>query len=236
MRKWRDKNELLTDYRWNGYAVPPEGNANYAWILHMLSKLNVVNGVASFLLANGALDDGDTFAIRKQLIENDKIEAIIVLPREMFYSTDISVTVWILNQNKRGGTYHGRNQRNRAGEILFVDLRTWNENIYEKKFIQFLPEQIEKIATIYHTWQTEGTDSTSYAVPELYRSVGLEEIRSNSYSLAPSRYIEFVDRDKGIDYEKIISDAASKVSELIGRQQINQEELKKAFRELGYDC
>lgn len=236
LRKWRNKNELLTDYRWNGYAVPPEGNANYAWILHMLSKLNVVNGVAGFLLANGALDDGDTFAIRKQLIENDKIEAIIVLPREMFYSTDISVTIWILNQNKRGGTYHGRNQRDRTGEILFVDLRTWSQNIYEKKFVQFLPEQIERAATIYHTWQTEGTDSTSYAVPELYRSVGLDEIRSNGYSLAPSRYIEFVDRDKDIDYEKIISDAAAKVSELIGRQQINQEELKKAFRELGYEC
>ena len=236
LRKWRNKNELLTDYRWNGYAVPPEGNANYAWILHMLSKLNVVNGVAGFLLANGALDDGDTFAIRKQLIENDKIEAIIVLPREMFYSTDISVTIWILNQNKRGGTYHGRNQRDRTGEILFVDLRTWSQNIYEKKFVQFLPEQIERAATIYHTWQTEGTDSASYAVPELYRSVRLDEIRSNGYSLAPSRYIEFIDRDKDIDYKKIISDAASKVSELIGRQQINQEELKKAFRELGYEC
>ena len=154
----------------------------------------------------------------------------------MFYSTDISVTIWILNQNKRGGTYHGRNQRDRTGEILFVDLRTWSQNIYEKKFVQFLPEQIERAATIYHTWQTEGTDSASYAVPELYRSVRLDEIRSNGYSLAPSRYIEFIDRDKDIDYKKIISDAASKVSELIGRQQINQEELKKAFRELGYEC
>lgn len=144
LRKWRNKNELLTDYRWNGYAVPPEGNANYAWILHMLSKLNVVNGVAGFLLANGALDDGDTFAIRKQLIENDKIEAIIVLPREMFYSTDISITVWILNQNKRGGIYHGRNQRNRAGEILFVDLRTWNENIYEKNSFSFYLNRLKK--------------------------------------------------------------------------------------------
>ena len=71
----------------------------------MLSKLNVVNGVAGFLLANGALGDSDTYEIRRKLIENDKVEAIIVLPREMFYSTDISVTLWILNQNKNLNWY-----------------------------------------------------------------------------------------------------------------------------------
>ena len=134
LKKWRSENELLTDVRWAGYGVPPVSNANYAWILHMLSKLNVVNGVAGFLLANGALGDSDTYDIRRKLIENDKVEAIIVLPREMFYSTDISVTLWILNQNKKGGLYHKRQLRNREGEILFVDLRTWNQNIYEKKY------------------------------------------------------------------------------------------------------
>lgn len=84
--------------------------------------------MAGFLLANGALNDGDTLDIRKKLIQNDKVEAIIVLPRELFITTDISVTLWILNQNKKGGNYHGRALRNREHEILFMDLRQWTEN------------------------------------------------------------------------------------------------------------
>ena len=94
----------------------------------MISKLDVNHGIAGFLLANGALGDSDTVAIREQLIKNDKVEAIIVLPRELFITTDISVTLWILNQNKKGGEYHGRKLRNREHEILFMDLRTWTEN------------------------------------------------------------------------------------------------------------
>lgn len=107
LKKWYD-DTLSNDARWADYALPPESNANYAWILHMLSKINPAKGVAGFLLANGALGDSDTIEIRKKLIENDKIEAIIVLPRELFYTTDISVTLWILNQNKKGGVWHDR--------------------------------------------------------------------------------------------------------------------------------
>lgn len=235
LKKWRTANELLTDYRWAGYGVPPVSNANYAWILHILSKLEVTNGIAGFLLANGALDDSYSLEIRRKLLENDKVEAIIVLPREMFYSTDISVTLWILNQNKHGGLFHGRRLRNREHEILFVDLRTWNQNIYEKKFVQFLPEQIKRVAEIFHTWQSEETDGAHYEKPELYRSVLFDEIKSNNFSLVPSRYIEFVDRDKDIDYEKIMTEAASSVSDLLKRQEENKKALQAAFKELGYD-
>lgn len=235
LKKWRQEKELLGDYRWSGYDVPPVSNANYAWILHMLSKLNAENGVAGFLLANGALSDSDTKSIRQKLIENDKVEAVIVLPRDMFYSTDISVTLWILNQNKRGGIYHDRKLRNRSNEILFVDLRTWNQNVYEKKYVQFSEEQISNITNIYRNWQVEGTDGQNYATPELYRSVQIEEIKDNDFSLVPSRYIEFVDRDKDIDYEEIMNDTASMVSELIKRQTLNQKALKRAFEDLGYD-
>src|SRR5699024_1478453 len=93
----------------------------------MLSHLKPLDDVAGFLLANGALGDSDTVEIRKKLIQNDKVEAIIVLPRELFITTDISVTLWILNQNKKGGVYHERKLRNRENEILFMDLRTWRE-------------------------------------------------------------------------------------------------------------
>lgn len=100
-KQWRAENELVDDPRWNGYEVPPTSNANYGWILNIVSKLSQ-NGVAGFLLANGALsDDGTELKIRQQLIENHLVEAIIILPRNLFYTTDISVTLWVLNKNKK---------------------------------------------------------------------------------------------------------------------------------------
>ena len=96
LKGWYDSN-LKNDSRWADYATPPESNANYAWILHILSHLKPLDGVAGFLLANGALGDSDTVEIRKKLIQNDKVEAIIILPRELFITTDISVTLWMLS-------------------------------------------------------------------------------------------------------------------------------------------
>ncbi len=234
LKKWRGEDELTTDRRWAGYGLPPASNANYAWILHMLYHLNPAHGIAGFLLANGALADPDTLEIRQRLIENDKVEAIIVLPREMFYSTDISVTLWILNNNKRGGQWHGRLLRNRVGEVLFVDLRTWNQNIYEKKFVQFVPEQIARLVEIYQRWQSTETDGQNYSEPELYRSVSCDEIACNGWSLVPSRYIEFVDRDTNLDYNAILTEAADKTRLLIERQIKNQQALQAAFAALGY--
>ena len=144
------QDNLSGDSRWKGYSTPPVSNANYAWILHILSKLDVTNGIAGFLLANGALNaDGDEGKIRKELVEKDKVEAIIILPREMFYSTDISVTLWILNNNKKARLLNGRQLRDRQEEVLFIDLRQWNENIYEKKYVQFDDMQIAAVKKIY---------------------------------------------------------------------------------------
>ena len=202
LKGWYNDN-LKNDPRWNNYQTPPESNANYAWILHILSHLKKTDGVAGFLLANGALNDSDTLEIRKELIQNDKIEAIVVLPRELFITTDISVTLWILNQNKKGGKYHGRNLRNREHEILFMDLRQWTENAVKgesKKKVRLDTEQIEKAADIYHTWQCEDTDGTDYEMPELYRSVCINEIENKGWALTPSKYIEFIDHDLEIDY------------------------------------
>ena len=82
-KDWRSKDELIDDHRWRGYEVPPVSNANYGWILNMVSKLSE-NGVAGFLLSNGALDGGgDEFKIRKKLIENNLVEAIIIIPERL---------------------------------------------------------------------------------------------------------------------------------------------------------
>lgn len=250
LKGWYDEN-LQNDARWADYVTPPESNANYAWILHMLSHLKKSNGVAGFLLANGALNDRDTLEIRKRLIQNDKVEAIIVLPRELFITTDISVTLWILNQNKKGGNYHGRNLRNREHEILFMDLRTWTENPVkrQKKKKVFLSSndskgtdditinltgQIERASSIYHTWQNEGTDGTNYEIPELYRSVGIKEIESKDWALTPSKYIEFIDHDLDIDYEKEMSRIQAEMQDIMKAEKKSQQMLEDAFREIGY--
>lgn len=236
LKNWYDEN-LKNDARWADYATPPESNANYAWILHMLSHLKSSDGVAGFLLANGALNDSDTLEIRKKLIQNDKVEAIIVLPRELFITTDISVTLWILNQNKKGGKYHGRNLRNREHEILFMDLRQWRENSVRnenKKKVRLSTGQIEKASEIYHQWQSEGTDGTNYQIPELYRSVGLQEIDQKGWALTPSKYIEFVDHDLDIDYDKEMKRIQSEMKEILEQEKKSQKLLEDAFKGIGY--
>ena len=165
------------------------------------------------------------------------MEAIIVLPSELFITTDISVTLWILNQNKKGGKYHGRNLRNREHEILFMDLRQWREKPVKgenKKKVRLVTEQIERAADIYHTWQSEGTDGTNYEVPELYRSVGIDEIESKGWTLTPSKYIEFIDRDLDIDYEKEMARIQAEMKEVLAQEKKSQQMLEDAFRGIGY--
>lgn len=246
LKGWYDANSQNS--HWADYPAPPESNANYAWILHILSHLKPLNGVAGFLLANGALGDSDTFEIRKKLIQNDKVEAIIILPRELFITTDISVTLWILNQNKKGGAYHGRNLRNRENEILFMDLRTWTENPVknEGKKKEFLSDaQIQRAADIYHTWQNEGTDSENYAIPELYRSVKTRKwfdqdgneglsIEQQSWSLVPSKYIEFIDHDLDIDFDAEMNRIQAEMRYVLSQEKQSQKMLENAFRGIGY--
>ena len=246
LKGWFDSDTMKTnDSRWVDYALPPESNANYAWILHILSHLKPNKGIAGFLLANGALGDADGTApiIRQKLIENDKVEAIIVLPRELFITTDISVTLWILNNNKKCGKSKNRNLRDRSKEILFMDLRSWTgdewnnavKNMQKKKFA-LTSEQILKATEIYRKWQEEGTDGKNYAEPELYRSVDFETIKANNFSLVPSRYIEFVDRDTNIDYDATLKETSKAVSELLKAHESNTAKIKEAFEGLGYEC
>ena len=247
LKGWYDDN-LKNDSRWADYTTPPDSNANYAWILHMLSHLKPLKGVAGFLLANGALGDSDTLAIRQKLIENDKVEAIIILPRELFITTDISVTLWILNQNKKGGEYHGRTLRNREHEILFMDLRQWTENHVsgeQKKKVRLDDTQIARAAEIYHTWQSEGTDGMNYAVPELYRSVRTQKwfnkdgkeglsVEQQGWTLVPSKYIEFIDHDLDIDFPAEMARIQGEMKEILAQEKKSQEMLEKAFKGIGY--
>jgi type I restriction enzyme M protein len=235
-KDWRADNELTDDPRWRGYDVPPKSNANYGWILNMVSKLSD-NGVAGFILANGALSGGgEEYKIRKKLVENGLVEAIVILPQNMFYTTNISVTLWILNNNKTERTLKlpdtTRNYRDRQKEVLFMDLREIGEP-FEKKFIQFSPEHIQQIAQTYHNWQQKNSGYENS--PEYCYAATLEEIEKKDYSLVPSKYITFVNRDENIDFEAKMKALQSEFTDLLKTEEQSKQDLLGVFKELGYE-
>lgn len=237
-KDWRGADELQDDPRWRGYDVPPKSNANYGWILNMVSKLSE-NGVAGFILANGALSGGgEEYKIRRKLIENNLVEAIIIIPRDTFYTTDISVTLWILNRNKKQRTVtindRVKNYRNREKETLFIDLRRWGSE-YEKKFVELTPDDIEKVAENYHNWQQVDYKTTYKNIPEYCYSASFEQIQANDFSLVPSKYIEFVDRDSGIDFDTEMKRIQKDFKTLLKEEKESQEQLINAFKTLGYE-
>ena len=237
-KAWRAENELKDDPRWAGYDVPPTSNANYGWILNIVSKLSA-NGTDGFLLANGALSgDGTELEIRKQLLKNKLVEAIVILPRNMFYSTDISVTLWILNNNKKARTVEQNGKmvryRNREDEVLFIDLRQWGEP-FEKKYIQFSTEQIQQIAENFHNWQRVGYEDTYHNEPEYCYSATLDEIEKKGWSLVPSKYIEFRNRDEQIDFDTKMKQLQAEIRDLLQQEEESKQQLKELFEKLGYN-
>jgi type I restriction enzyme M protein len=193
------------------------------------------------LLSNGALNESGTEGqIREQLIKNDKIEAIIVFPRDMFYTTDISVTLWLMNNNKKERELNGRNLRNRQGKTLFIDLRRWDDNVevYKadtkstKKKVVLTESQIEKVKNLYQSWQT-GIEYSD--IPELCKSATIDDMKAQKYSLAPSKYIEFIDHDLDIDYKQEMARIQNEMKTVLSKEKQSQKMLAEAFGGLGYD-
>lgn len=233
-KDWRGENELIDDPRWRGYDVPPKSNANYGWILNMVSKLSE-NGVAGFILANGALSGGgEEYKIRRKLIENNLVEAILVLPQDMFYTTNISVTLWIVNKNKKAQSKkvgeETRQYRDREKEILFMDLRQIGEP-FEKKFIQFGEDAVKKVVSTYHQWQCKEIEN----IPEFCYAASFEEVAKKDFSLVPSKYIEFVNRDENIDFDEKMYALKSEFADLLKAEAESKNDLLSVFKELGYE-
>lgn len=176
--------------------------------------------------------------IRQQLIENNLVEAIIILPRNLFYTTDISVTLWILNKNKEARVVEQNGQlkryRNREKEILFMDLRQMGSP-YEKKYIELTEDDRAKVTGVYHAWQQEGYEETYENVPEFCYSASLEEVAEKGYTLVPSRYIEFVNRDENIDFDTKMKTLQSELKELLVAEEKSKADLLSVFKELGYE-
>nr|MBF0682421.1 N-6 DNA methylase [Pseudomonas sp.] len=242
LKEWRASNELTNDPRWAGYEVPPTGNANYAWILHMLAKLSE-NGVAGFVLANGSMSTNTSGEglIRQKLIENDHIDCMIALPGQLFYTTQIPVCLWFMTKNKRAQQFtDGRKHfRDRQGETLFIDARNTGSMI-DRTHKELTADDIADIARTYHAWRGEfenkSDGETVYEdVPGFCKSATLDEIKANDYVLTPGRYVGAAEvEDDGVLFEEKMAE----LSQTLYRQMKESAKLDAVIRRnlegLGY--
>ena len=259
--QWREKNELEDDPRWGNFPTPPTGNANYAWILHMLSKLSST-GTAGFVLANGSMSTNTSGEgeIRKKMIDDDLVDCMIALPGQLFFTTQIPVCLWFMTKNKAGGSPTGKKFRNRVGETLFIDARNMGTMV-DRTHKELTNDDIKTISNTYHAWRSEGVtlskrgleeevhgvlpenkgqegaEETSYEdIPGYCKSATLEEIQKNDYVLTPGRYVGVAEEeDDGIPFEEKMTELTS----TLFSQMEEAKELDKAIREnlksLGYE-
>jgi type I restriction enzyme M protein len=222
-------NQLTDDVRWR-YGTPPAGNANYAWLQHMVYHLNQ-NGCAGIVLANGSLSSNTSNEgeIRKNLLEDDKVDAIVALPDKLFYSTGIPVSLWILNRNKKDNPKF----RNREHEILFIDGRHQGEMI-DRRHRELKEDDVSKIAETYHNWRN--TDGEYEDVKGFCKSAKLEEIREHEYVLTPGRYVGIEDvEDDGIPFEEKMENFTSELVELFAKSRSLEDEIRKNLGGIGYE-
>ncbi len=188
---------LREDVRWK-YGVPPAGNANFAWVQHIVHHLSP-GGTAGVVLANGSMSSAQNGedAIRRALIEGANgapgvVDCMIALPGQLFYSTQIPVCLWFLARDKSNGIARNAKLRDRRGEVLFIDARKLGHMV-DRTRKEFSDADINKITRAYHSWRGE-TDAGVYVdVPGFCKSASLEEIKAHGYVLTPGRYVGAAD-------------------------------------------
>lgn len=189
-----ERDKVLDDPRWT-YGIPPQGNANYGWIQHMLYHL-APTGTMAMILANGALTaGGEELEIRKKLIDEDKVECIVSLPDRLFYTVSIPVSLWILTHDKSDNEVKSETpQRARQGEVLFIDARNLGTMV-SKKLRELKPHDIEKIASTYNNWRSADDDKNHEDTAGFAISVSLEDIKNKNYVLTAGSYVGLEEKE-----------------------------------------
>lgn len=238
LKDWRKDTELTKDPRWNGYLTPPTGNANYAWILHMVSKLSE-HGTAGFVLANGSMSttSGGEGEIRQKLIENDLIDCMVALPGQLFYTTQIPVCLWFISKNKKADPERGH--RDRQHETLFIDARSCGSLIEgsrkQKELSSGEDSEIRRIAKLYHAWRGEAKDGDYEDQPGFCKSASQSDIVKNDYVLTPGRYVGVADEvDDGIAFEDKMSSLVNSLHSNMDHAMELDRKLRHVISELGY--
>ncbi|HFU4484464.1 TPA: type I restriction-modification system subunit M [Streptococcus suis] len=222
-------NQLTDDVRWK-FGIPPAGNANYAWLQHMIYHL-APNGSAGIVLANGSLstNTSNEGEIRKNLLEGDMVDAIVALPDKLFYSTGIPVSLWILNRNKKDNPKY----RSREHEVLFIDARQLGEMI-DRRHRELTEEDISKISETYHEWRN--IDGEYEDIKGFCKSASIEDIREHEYVLTPGRYVGIEDvEDDGIPFDEKMESMTAELAELFAKSRKLEDEIRKNLGGIGYE-
>lgn len=212
--------KLKDDVRWK-YGIPPAGNANYAWIQHMIHHL-APNGKIGLVLANGALSSQTSGEgeIRKNIIEADLVEGIVALPTQLFYSVTIPVTLWFISKNKK-----------QKGKTLFIDARKMGHMV-DRKHRDFSDEDIQKFADTFEQFQ----NGTLEEVKGFCAIADLQEIAKQDYILTPGRYVGIEEvEDDGEPFEKKMTRLTSELSEMFAKSHELEEEIRKKLGAIGYE-
>ena len=181
---------LREDQRWR-FGTPPAGNANFAWMSHIHHHLSA-NGIGGVVMANGSMSsmqssEGD---IRRAMVEQDAVDAIVALPGQLFFGTQIPACLWILAKDKSNGRAAGRTLRDRRHETLFIDARKMGMLIPGSRKQKELSEgEIGKIAETYHAWRGELGDDAYADEPGFCKAAGIDEIEDHNFVLTPGRYV-----------------------------------------------
>jgi len=220
---------LREDKRWQ-YGVPPAGNANFAWVQHIVHHLAPA-GVAGFVLANGSMSSNQSGEgeIRKAIIEADLVDCMIALPSQLFYSTQIPACLWFLARDKKNKGF-----RDRCGEVLFIDARKMGRMV-DRTHRELTDDDIARIARTYHAWRGEKDAGTYEDVPGFCKSATLDEVRKHGHVLTPGRYVGAEEKeDDGEPFE-------DKMARLVAQLREQQAEAAKLdaviaanLKELGY--
>lgn len=232
VRDWWSES-LADDVRWQ-YGTPPKGNANFAWLQHMLHHL-APTGSMALLLANGSMssntnNEGD---IRKRLIEEDLVECMVALPGQLFTNTQIPACIWFLTKDKANGMVRSERKRDRRGELLFIDARNIGY-MRDRVLRDFSTEDIAKITDVYHAWQ-RGEDYEDVA--GFCKSASLEEIAKHDFVLTPGRYVGAAEEeDDGEPFAEKMARLTSTLKEQFAESDRLEAEIKKNLAGLGYEC
>ncbi|MBY8095591.1 type I restriction-modification system subunit M [Vibrio fluvialis] len=226
------------DPRWV-YGTPPSGNANFAWMQHMLYHL-APDGSQALLLANGSMSSttNNEGEIRAALVENDLVECMVALPGQLFTNTQIPACIWFLTKNKKARTdKSGRKLRDRKGEVLFIDAR--NLGYMKDRVVRdFTQDDIQKVADLYHAWKTgEEVNGVAYEDQAGFcKSATLEEIKKHDFVLTPGRYVGAAEElDDGVPFAEKMAMLTAKLSEQFADSAKLEAEIKKNLAGLGYD-
>jgi len=209
------------------YGTPPASNANFMWIQHFIYHL-APNGMAGFVMANGALAvGGKEGEIRKKIIEDDLIDVIIACPPKLFYNVSLPVSLWFVTKNKKSGRF-----RNRTDETLFIDAREIYAPISRKQYT-FTDEQIQKISDTVRSWRGEEGYKNYEDIPGFCKSATLDEIRENSYVLTPGRYVGVApEEDDGIPFEEKMKKLTSELKQYFEESHKLEEEIEENLKKI----